>query len=777
MLLGLKHRFELLNVDDPWAVTVDNCCHFRNIIWKVFPDTAVLQDVWHMIMRYSICILGGTKNLHRAQVGEDISNALIKSRARNGIPASYWSQEEQEERLVRAYDKWAAVGGVWSAAAEKTHQEQLQHIRKGCLARPRDDVPTDGSRIEGTHKGWNALQCTHASGVEVLTNLAADHVLRHNIRVDHKHPNPYPFTLSTFGSHHVSLVNVTAKLWNTLLQPANKGQKRPPADLSPTPVLEPADSGEAFGLVNANADVTAYHSFVTVKEEPEDPLVDLSSQDPEDVDRIVASLGIDPTLLSRPLGRSTGCQAQSSSAGPPPPPTPRSLDMPQTIIDFTAASAPDSDPINVDADPINVDADATPPSSSAPIGSKKRPACTTLSRSQQEGVDSDKRPRLFHPDGPSSSSSSRPDPVSNSAPSTSSAPSTASPSTSLARRLPSFFSQCQLDPMPDPTATPICLPAPVITGQMRSQRIISAATGFDPRSLKFPKDDNVGYFLFMDLRAKYKWVTHGMTAGMWVEAASIYNAALKAKKTGASITPIIRKMPRALMEKLQEIESVVHHRKKNNDYKSRSGSMTFWEYHCNAVELVPGKATKGKGKNTTQTLSTRKPHTCHRCLSIMWAGGEGGGDNHKKGYCSDGVKQRPAAVDGITEELPLWPQPNEIFTKGTTFWPKRFTRTVRELYDTLIPGHGLGGTKAMEYTAFADMLQARLTVTPATADQPSSVHFKLYRGLTLGEQPERPSDLFTVDGVDYLHVSYLSEGGYEAVQAAGSGQAPGTSSA
>ncbi len=68
-----------------------------------------------------VCVLGGTKNLHRAEVGEDISNAIIKTKAHNGIPARYWSQEEQEERLVMAFEKWAAVGGVWSAAAEKVH--------------------------------------------------------------------------------------------------------------------------------------------------------------------------------------------------------------------------------------------------------------------------------------------------------------------------------------------------------------------------------------------------------------------------------------------------------------------------------------------------------------------------------------------------------------------------------------------------------------------------------------------------------------------------------
>ena len=53
MLLGLKRRFELLNVDNPWAVVVDNCCHFRNMIVNVFPEVAVLQDVWQVIMRYT----------------------------------------------------------------------------------------------------------------------------------------------------------------------------------------------------------------------------------------------------------------------------------------------------------------------------------------------------------------------------------------------------------------------------------------------------------------------------------------------------------------------------------------------------------------------------------------------------------------------------------------------------------------------------------------------------------------------------------------------------
>ena len=72
-----------------------------------------------MSHRYLVCVLGGTKNPFRGEVGEDISNAILKCKAHDGIPARYWNKEEQEERLIRAYDKWVARGGVWTAAAEK----------------------------------------------------------------------------------------------------------------------------------------------------------------------------------------------------------------------------------------------------------------------------------------------------------------------------------------------------------------------------------------------------------------------------------------------------------------------------------------------------------------------------------------------------------------------------------------------------------------------------------------------------------------------------------
>ena len=153
----------------------------------------------------------------------------------------------------------------------------------------------------------------------------------------------------------------------------------------------------------------------------------------------------------------------------------------------------------------------------------------------------------------------------------------------------------------------------------------------------------------------------------------------------------------------------------------------------------------------------------------MWVGGEGGDDNHKRGYCLDGVKQsfkkKTVAADDDKNKLPPWPQPSGIFTKGTHFWPRRLNRAIRELHDALDSSDDLGGIKAMEYAAFAEMLEKRLVVTPPTKEQLSIVRFKLYPEFVLGEQPENPDDLVNIDGTQYLHISYLSGEAYKEVAA------------
>ena len=213
---------------------------------------------------------------------------------------------------------------------------------------------------------------------------------------------------------------------------------------------------------------------------------------------------------------------------------------------------------------------------------KKRAASSTLSRVQVEnpehanldaGLIVDKRSRTVKPDAPSSAStlclSATPSRVSSviSSVAHASAPSVATNSSSsessrasIMRRLPPFFANCHVIGTPGPTAVPLCLPVAQVAGGTRSARIMSAATGFPTQSMKFPNDDDE-FYLFMDLRAQHGWVSPKMTSVSWVEATSIFNAALEKKKPGA-----FRKTPRALMEKLATVEKQIINRKKNNNY-------------------------------------------------------------------------------------------------------------------------------------------------------------------------------------------------------------------
>ena len=158
--------------------------------------------------RYLIVIINGTKNPHRSAVAKDITDAILKTHATDGKPAAYWSKGEQECQLEAAYEKWLKHGKVWSVAAsnvsqaravhpahchscslEQTHHEQLTHVRKGCLARTRHDISTDGSRIEASHKGWNSLQRSFACGIVLIVALAHDAQLYMASRFDHYRAN------------------------------------------------------------------------------------------------------------------------------------------------------------------------------------------------------------------------------------------------------------------------------------------------------------------------------------------------------------------------------------------------------------------------------------------------------------------------------------------------------------------------------------------------------------------------------------------------------------
>lgn len=148
----------------------------------------------------------------------------------------------------------------------------------------------------------------------------------------------------------------------------------------------------------------------------------------------------------------------------------------------------------------------------------------------------------------------------------------------------------------------------------------------------------------------------------------------------------------------------------------------------------------------------------------MWAGPEGAHTNHKKGYCSDGVKQKPPKFEktllggqkiSALERLPPWPQPSGIFSLGTTFYARRFFEAVQELHDKVVVQNDMGGDRAMEYLALSAMLQDRLTVVPATENEPFMVLFELFETLQVEECPAEC--LVERDGTRYLRINYLDD--------------------
>lgn len=116
---------------------------------------------------------------------------------------------------------------------------------------------------------------------------------------------------------------------------------------------------------------------------------------------------------------------------------------------------------------------------------------------------------------------------------------------------------------------PLLLPITQITGLTRSQQLLSYATGLDPRSLRITMAEKDAFFLFMELRKKYQWATFSMTPRSYVQATSTYNIAVE-KKNAAEGRSLVRKTPRALLEKLGEVEAIIIGRINRGDYKCKS---------------------------------------------------------------------------------------------------------------------------------------------------------------------------------------------------------------
>ena len=144
----------------------------------------------------------------------------------------------------------------------------------------------------------------------------------------------------------------------------------------------------------------------------------------------------------------------------------------------------------------------------------------------------------------------------------------------------------------------------------------------------------------------------------------------------------------------------------------------------------------------------------------MYPGPNGASENHKRGYCSDGAKQTlkqtqqnrdpPKPGQPISYTIPKWPQPQGVFTDGTSFDPLQFLAKLREIYEKVVIENEGGGEVAMEQEAFASLLMARLLVR-----DDGSVLLKLF---DLDCAPTTPESLIvTHEGDKYLLVHCLQE--------------------
>ncbi|KAG1743758.1 uncharacterized protein EDB91DRAFT_1051073, partial [Suillus paluster] len=731
LLEGLKTRCEALDVPPPEVFVADNCCHVRNAVSVVFPDATMKLDVWHFIMRrvhlylhlivyklilrarYATVILNPSKNPHRKEVVVEISACILKKHAEGGNPAKYWDRNEQETRLTSTFDKWACEGTVWSVGARKVHEEQLKHVQKGCLERQRQDIRTDGSRVEGSHKGWNSLQRVHTSGIVTFTGLCHDFVLRRNIRVSFLRARKSDFVASTHGSHHIHLIDRIAKQFNNLRL------EEKTTSTCCLPELIQTTSEEHFGLVKSSFASTFGGLLDALSGEGNDA-VDLALQSARS--EILEELNIDPQLLSQPQAP-FDAQLSLTTTIPTVAEVTDTSEANSHLAVMTANTQPQPTTKRKADDNEPEDSGQARPAACRPPRKIMRHMTAAASVNVPE-VAASQVSTLF---------------LSHFPPSTPIIPSSdphlqgISPSITLDHFLKprSRLPYCKA-PSQWPTDAGASTQPP---GMTRSQHFFTIATRIDACAMHISGD--VEFHLFMDMRAEFAWISFKMTPKQWAAATETYNNHLE-EKNHANGSETVKKNPQALLRKLGEIEVAVMNRVAKNDFKSHSGSESFWRRHCHAIELI--KAEPGLGKKI------RKAHTCSRCKTIMYPGPENSGYNHRQGFCADGAKQVSK-----TEAPPPWPQPPGIFSEGKRFHPRAFLETVKSIYEQVFLWPS-GESPALEQEAFAMMLLDWST----TLEESGTVLFKLYEELEIDEST--PDALLTVhNGIKHLRVEYLQE--------------------
>ncbi|KAG0698511.1 hypothetical protein DFH29DRAFT_1018080 [Suillus ampliporus] len=671
LLHGLKRHHNVLNLPQPKMMVADNCCHIHSAVASAMPETEAKLDVWHFNTRYVAAILNTSKSPFHSAIAADISGTVLKKHAEHGRGAEYWDRGEQEQCLLAAFEKWAEKG-VWSAAAQKAGTRWLQH------AQP--------------------------SGIVMLSALGHDFVLHRNIRVAFSRRQMTPFVKFTHGSHHIQLSNHIAKLYNGLRE---KGTQLLPL----LPELPDVNSGETFGLV-ASDNATTFGGLL-IKEETLDAelahdfevhtdsftggTVDFATEASCSI--MIEDWQIDPALLDQPaaqLPRTTN----GSSTKPPM----NSMTASNTNI-LIAKVAP---PSLIKRKAICISPNSNNKSNSRSATTKQPQTLGPTSTKMLEGYFASGHPLTSHGEPPSTAAGE--------------AASQFSPPTN------DTHTKAGNDNLP-------ITPSQQDTGinqadQTWSQHLFSIAMGIDPHSLTFQNSEE--FYLFMNMRAEFKWVSYQMTSKHWVLATEEYNCHL-VKKMGQSI---IQKNPQALLRTLGDIEPKLMNRTIKDEYTSKSNNKTFWRYHCAVVPLI--KEERGK--------KPQKAQTCSCCQTIMYPGAENSPLNHKRGYCTDSIKQ----VSKSGEDLPPWPQPQGMFSEGRTFHPHTFLTAVQRVYECVF-SQGPGEMDMLETEAFAKLLTSCTEVR-----EDGAVLFRLFADFIVDSST--PHDhIVTHDGNQWLRINLLQQ--------------------
>ncbi|KAJ6497153.1 hypothetical protein C8R47DRAFT_1212691 [Mycena vitilis] len=728
VLTGLKKRCEELGVPFPQMFVADNCCQIEKEVRRAIPDIQICLDVFHFMIRYLAAIINGVNNPHRGEVAAAIRNALLKNSASKGVLAKYWTKEEQESKMREMYDRFSRRGSVWSAAAHAVHTAQLKHLQKGCLSRSNQDIASDGSRIESSHKGWNGLQRASASGLELQNALCHDFVHRRNMRIAFSKkpdaPGSHAFVRSTFGSHHTRLVNRTALLLNSILEFEAAKKSRVPDTLALRPLLRNVASGETFGLVVSQHN-DSFGGLLTIKSEAEaeDKLFPEVMETPTDPqpEAVLADLNIEAALLYQPQKPENGAipldvqiidmpasfsqYKQLDNAVAPPRVIESDVsatvlgqlfDQDATILSATTSSSKrkELDPAIHKSDPQTIEPVAVPPAKKARLNDSIRATASGPSK-----ISGPVYP-MFNlaaahatPTVQTPSSDSSPHPTT---------PQSVTDLAQLTKLLP-------LPPHADEE----------ISKLTRSQRLFLFGTGTNPKSLEIAKGPE--FYLFMEMRAESGWKASDMTSKKWADAVGRYNERLAVK-----IPDAVTKSP------------------------PQNGDEKFWRTHCYAVALLKAEPVASGVSDKAENTSSRKIAVCTRCSKVMYPGPTGSQENHKKGYCSDGFKQKPPAG-----EVAPWPQPAGIFTTGSEFHPLPFLEAIRDVYEKVVV-EADSTSLTIEHEALALMLK-----DPArTLEAGGAILFKLFTGYAIPADDRTPDALF-VDhgGLKYLRLDALSSGG------------------